>query len=318
MPSPHSPIDPLGQWANLYDSVELPPLNYSYGEIDGHPEQLKRLVGTFDPAATAEEVRSGYTDSEFEHLREAVGNTIDGRDLAEIERYRRLYYGLAAYCDHQVGRLLDYLDSSGQRENTLVIFTSDHCVQLFDHGFNDKHNFYDETWRVPFILSQPGVIIQGERIDFAIWNDITATILAAGGAGGEWVQGFDLYTPLAQNLPSPRRCAVASVYRSMAIATNRWKLEYFLDENEGRLFDRHQDPSEQVDLYADPAHREVRDQMLRALLTWRGDITNVRYLHEHSSGGGPVPRRVTKMIGTMNGRDSEQRLQERIAGIDGL
>lgn len=316
MPSPHSPVDPPGNWAELYDHTDLPPLNYTQGEIDLHPPQLRRLVGTMDPAATAAEPRTGYTDGEFEHLREAVGNTIIGKDSADIDRYRKLYYGLAAYCDHQVGRLIDYLDSTGLREDTLVIFTSDHGQQLFDHGFNDKHNFFDESFRVPFIMSQPGVIPQGARRDFAIWNDITATVLAAAGADHSWVQGFDLYAPLSANLPSPRTCAVASVYRSMAVATGRWKLEYFIDEDEGRLFNRKLDPLEHTDLYTDPSHRAVRDRLLHSLLTWRADIVDVNYLHEHTVGGGPVAKRVKRMVGTMLGRHSEERLQERIKDLD--
>jgi arylsulfatase A-like enzyme len=318
MPSPHSPIDPPGNWAELYSDTDLPALNYSEGEVDHHPAGLRRLVGTMNPEATAAEPRSGYTDGEFEHLREAVGNTVTGRDPAEIDRYRKLYYGLAAYCDHQVGRLLDYLDSSGLRSNTLVIFTSDHGFQLFDHGFNDKHNFYDESWRVPFILSQPGVLPEGARRDFATWNDITATILAAAGAEHDWVQGFDLYSPLSADQPSPRGCAVASVYRSMAVATKRWKLVYYIDEDEGRLFDRLNDPAEQMDLYDDPRYADVRDTMRHALLAWRGDIADISYLHRNTAGGGPVAKRVERMVRSMTGQDSERRLSKRLEGIDEL
>ena len=53
------------------------------------------------------------------------------------------------------------MDERGLRESTLIIFTSDHGVTLYDHGFHHKHHFYDEAWRVPLIVSQPGHLANG-------------------------------------------------------------------------------------------------------------------------------------------------------------
>ena len=304
MLSPHEPFDPPGRWASLYDDRSLPPLNYSPRELARQPIHLRRLLGYL-----------GQEDSSPAFP--------DGRpDLERIDQRRRLYYGLAAYCDAQIGRLLHFLDERGLRENTLVIYTSDHGTALFDHGFADKHNFYDETWRVPLLMSMPGTLPRGERRDFAIWNDLTATILAAAGTSGSTVQGFDLYTPLRDGSESPRRCAVATLYKSCALATKRWKLEYFFEEGTGRLFDRQKDPLEQSDLYDVSDYREVRDALTRALLTWRADLLDVEYLHGATTAnaqvGGPVARRMSAYSHQMAGRDAEQRLNERVEKIDAL
>ena len=109
---------------------------------------------------------AGESKTEVAYWREAIGRIIEMEHIETINQVRRLYYGYAAYCDAQVGRLLDYLDGRGLRENTLVVFTSDHGQQYFDHGFNDKHNFYDASWRIPFIISQPKTLPQGETRDF--------------------------------------------------------------------------------------------------------------------------------------------------------
>jgi arylsulfatase A-like enzyme len=204
--SPYGPIDPPGRWATLYDSVPLPPINYQEGEIANHPPALKALLGYDEPG-----VRSVRTV-----------------DAETIDKMSRLYYGLAAYCDHQVGRLVHYLDRAGIRENTLVIFTSDHGTQLMDHGFYNKHNWYDESWRVPLIVSQPGTLPEGERRGFAIWNDLTVTILTAAGVGVQacrHMQGYDLYTPLICGETSPRQYAAACLFQSVALATHNYKLE---------------------------------------------------------------------------------------------
>ena len=316
MPSPHSPIDPPGQWAHAYDGVGLPPLNTHAGEIARQPVHLRRLVGTLDPAATAAEPRLGGECPEFAGVAEAVGNTLDRAEPAVLDRYRRLYYGLAAWCDAQVGRLLAFLDAAGLRESTLVLFTSDHGLQLFDHGFNDKHCWYDETWRVPLLLSQPGMLPRGARAGFAVGTDITATILAAAGAEMPGVQGLDLYGPLSRREPSPRRCAVGTLYRSAALVTRRYKLEYYYDEGEGRLYDRAADPAEQCDVFGEPAHRATRDGLLAALLAWRGDIADVDQLSRATRGGGPVANRIARYTRAMRGCDPELRLNERVAAAE--
>jgi arylsulfatase A-like enzyme len=299
MLSPHAPLDPPGRWADAYQDRPLPPLNYRRGEAEQHPRQLRRLLELEAPGHGAAAYHSDGTP-----------------DMDVIDKMRRLYYGLAAYVDAQVGRLIDHLDGRGLRERTLVIFSSDHGTTLYDHGFNGKHNYYDESWRVPLILSMPGTVPRGERRGFAIWNDLTATILGTAGVPASFVQGFDLLTPLVRGEPSPRGCAVATLMRSCALATQGSKLEYYFDEGAGRLFDRLNDPDEQHDLYADPAHRDVRDALLHALLTWRSELMDIESLQARTTTGGAVGRRVVQWVKEIRGTDAEQRLNERAAAID--
>jgi arylsulfatase A-like enzyme len=266
---------------------------------------MRRLIGPLDDRERAylSAAQARYFDSH-------CGVSRNG--LEEIDKLRRRYYGLAAYCDDQIGRLLDYLDRAGLRENTLVIFSSDHGQQYFDHGFNNKHNYHDASWRVPLIMRQPGTLPANERRDYAVWTDITATILGAAGVECDEVQGFDLYTPLREGKPSPRRCAVGTLYRSAAVATDRWKLEYYFDEGKGRLFDRAADPLERHDLYHDGAYAGIRDGLLQALLLWRTETTDVWHLKHHRNGGGPVARRLEYHTKQLSAVDAERRLQERL------
>jgi arylsulfatase A-like enzyme len=274
LPSPHSPLDPPGEWAGLFDDVELPPLNYQSGEEENWPEHLRALIGPHGV--------EGSSDPEV------------------IDRQRRLYMGLAAYVDAQVGRLLDHLERTGLRQNTLVVFTSDHGQQYYDHGFNDKHNFYDESWRIPLLMSWPGVLPAGETAGFAMTHDITATFAAVAGASAPTLQGIDLTGSTVRN------CATSVVHRALALATTRWKLEYYPETGRGRLFDRIADPAEQHDLW-DRAP-ENRSALLEMLLRWRADLTDVQYLRDHTSGGGPVAKRVAAQTNDRSGSDAELRL----------
>lgn len=73
------------------------------------------------------------------------------------DRYRRFYYWLQTLVDQQIGRILDALEQAGLREDTLVIFSSDHGDMLGSHGgMHQKwHNAYEETIHVPLIVSNP-------------------------------------------------------------------------------------------------------------------------------------------------------------------
>ena len=105
------------------------------------------------------------------------------------------YYGAVSDIDMNVGRLLDRLDDLGLRENTLVIFMSDHG----DHfgarpGGAHKRSAYDDCARVPLVIRCPGVF-EGGRVDRFLTSDVDLmpTILAVTGVEPpEGLQGVSL------------------------------------------------------------------------------------------------------------------------------
>lgn len=301
--SPHPAWDPPGQWATSFAERPVPELNYQPGETEDFPHHLQRLLKL--PQAD-------------QPSWEGPLQVMDGLEpnVAAIDELRRLYYGMAGYVDAQVGRLLDFLDDRGLRDNTLVIFSSDHGSMLWDHGIPDKHCWYDAAWRVPLVLSLPGVLPQNERRDFAVWTDITATILAAAGVPHPLLQGFDLLTPLAAGHPSPRRCGVAHLLGSYALVTSRWKLEYYASDDTGRLFDRQNDPLERHDLYGAKEHVAVRDRLLRALLRWRAEQLDLPHLVTRQTPVGAIAQKAQAMVGELRGIEAEEHLNDAVREID--
>jgi arylsulfatase A-like enzyme len=75
------------------------------------------------------------------------------------------YYRLIERADDFVGEVTDALHHSGQRENTIVVFLSDHGDCHGAHKWNQKTVFYDESSRVPFIISWPAAIQGGAVSD---------------------------------------------------------------------------------------------------------------------------------------------------------
>jgi len=120
-PGPHSPFDGPGRFAEMYDpdEMELPPAYWD--ELDGKPAyQRKRQVA---PPENAEAQRLA---------REAMA----------------LYYANTSLIDHWIGQALAALEARGQRERTVVVFTSDHGEMLGEHGAYSKTLFYEASARV--------------------------------------------------------------------------------------------------------------------------------------------------------------------------
>lgn len=223
---------------------------------------------------------------------EAASKTVDTHVPDDLDTARRGYHAAVAFADHEIGRVLTELDRLGLRENTLVIFTSDHGEALGDRGLMTKGAFFTEAVaRVPLLVRGPGVPA-GTRVAAPVQlSDVAATAVAAtnlpASTLGPGADSHDLVA-LARGESEPRPYAV-SVYRNGGLAVgegsryfdppllatmlrdDRFKLVAYHDVDDpdtGQLFDLTADPDESRDLWHNPEHRERRDRMLRTLLDW--------------------------------------------------
>jgi hypothetical protein len=94
----------------------------------------------------------------------------------------------------------------------------------------------------------------------------------------------------------------------VAVATHRWKLEYYVEDGRGRLFDRKHDPREQNDLFDSSAYMEVRNKLLKGLLTWYADASDLVGLVQRSFRAGPIGRRAVSQMKDRKGVEAEERL----------
>lgn len=98
----------------------------------------------------------------------------------DILRAKAVYLGLITEVDKNLGKIFDLLKETGQWDDTLIIFTSDHGEQLGDHHLWGKGGCFDPSWHIPLILRNPkNPASQGITVSaFSEHVDITPTILA--------------------------------------------------------------------------------------------------------------------------------------------
>ncbi|MCW5515834.1 sulfatase [Muriicola sp. Z0-33] len=108
-----------------------------------------------------------------------------------------------AAIDDNIGKLLDYLESEGIADNTVVIYAADQGYFLGEHGFFDKRLIYEESLRMPFVIRYPKEIKGGSRIDDIILNIDFAALLAdyAGLEKPAFIQGESFRENLKGNTP---------------------------------------------------------------------------------------------------------------------
>jgi arylsulfatase A-like enzyme len=97
-------------------------------------------------------------------------------DEREQRELQATYYGMLAEVDDHIGTLLDWLEASGQADNTIVIFTSDHGENLGDHYMLHKLGWFDESYNVPLIVRGPGVAADVVVDAFTEHVDVLPTI----------------------------------------------------------------------------------------------------------------------------------------------
>jgi arylsulfatase A-like enzyme len=198
----------------------------------------------------------------------------------EVRDTLRAYYAMVENIDDNVGRLLDTLESEGIREDTVVVVLSDHGEMLGSHGRMEKQWPYEESARVPFVVSHPGGGIDGGRVvtDPTSTEDWFPTLLGLAGVDPpDGKPGVDL-SPLARGdtggLDRPgvmlefveERREGFDWYDEIwrAFVTERYKYTV-RGGAEGaapwQLFDLEADPYEQENLIDDPDHEEVAREL---------------------------------------------------------
>ena len=203
-----------------------------------------------------------------------------GKDLVrwKYQRYIKNYLRCVHSVDRNIGRMLDWLEAEGLRENTIVVYSSDQGFYLGDHGWYDKRWAFEESIRMPLLMSWPAKVKPGSKVNHLVQNiDYAPTFLQAAGVEVPAdIQGKSLLpildaTQTNQTAAVPWRDSVYYHYyehggehqvpRHEAVRSDRYKLINFYSNDEINLFDLKQDPNELKSVHADPEYAPILAQM---------------------------------------------------------
>jgi arylsulfatase A-like enzyme len=228
----------------------------------------------------------GAKPTEVEVEVDGVKKTLTGKELEDwkYQRYMQDYLACVQSVDDNVGRLLDWLDANGLRDNTIVIYTSDQGFFLGEHGLFDKRFMYEESLRMPFVVRWPGHIKPGSTsAAIGINCDFAPTFLdAAGVSVPAEMQGRSFLPVWSGHKPADWRRAMYYRYyhdpgdhntrAHYGIRTETHKLIYFWKKDQWECYDLVHDPAEMHNIYADPKQQKMVAALKSELLRLKKEM----------------------------------------------
>ncbi len=170
------------------------------------------------------------------------------------------YYAAISFVDAQIGRVVDALDRLGLRDNTVIIFWSDHGYSLGTHGLWMKQSCFEDSARVPMIIAGPGVKAGAVSPRLVEFVDVYPTLAdLAGLKPPANLAGVSLRPLLVKPDAEWNRPAFTQVerggYPGHSVRTPRWRYTEWDEGKQGtELYDEQNDPGEMKNLAADPQH----------------------------------------------------------------
>ncbi len=182
------------------------------------------------------------------------------------------YYAAISFVDAQIGRLLDALDSLGLRDNTIIVFWSDHGYHLGEHGLWFKQSCFEESAKSPLIISVPGIKTAEQICSRPVeLVDIYPTLAELTGlTPPNDLDGYSLVSLLEDPFAEWEHPAYTQVQRGdiagHSVRTQLWRYtEWRFGEKGSELYNEETDPQELHNLASNPTYSEVVRQM-KALL----------------------------------------------------
>jgi len=255
---PHTPFNAPKKYWDLYNRETIPLAEYP------NPPQ------NADPKYAVHESR--YVRS-FKDIPQS-GQMPD--DLAR--EIKHAYYACISYVDALVGGILEEVEASGQRDNTIIVFTSDHGYQLGDHSLWSKHTNFELATRVPLFVSVPRASSQGKSTNSLVeLVDLFPTLAELCGLSQpDHLEGRSFAASM-MDAPSVLRDSAYSEYSrngaiGRSIRTDRfryieWQSLKTKQVVSRELYDHENDPGENVSVAGEAAHAALVEELSRLLAT---------------------------------------------------
>jgi N-acetylglucosamine-6-sulfatase len=282
--------DLITQWADEPEPFFLwasyvAPHKSCLSEVDGvscsaFPRPEPDYADAFPTARNPARSKSSYNEKNVSDKPRVVRRQAK-KDSARLDNFFRARIRSLASVDDAVADTVAALEEAGELDNTLIIFTSDNGWVLGEHRYVGKKLAFEESLRVPFLMSGPGVPAGGLRDQTVSVLDIAPTIVdVAGVSPGRLMDGTSLMRFVDD--PSTRGRQTRLIQSGHITSRQGARLWDYRGVREKRytytrwasgfeeLYDRRRDPHQLVNVARDPAYRKVRREMWQRLRVLRG------------------------------------------------
>lgn len=243
---PHEPFHAPHEFWDMYEGDEI--------AIPEFPDDLEDRYSMLDRNLNAYHGRTRY----------------DLRNPEGLRKLRRAYYALTTYMDNKVGELLDTLEETGQADNTVVVFASDHGDMLCEKEMVQKRNFYEPSCRVPLIVRFPDKWKAGtvHTTPVSLLDLVPTFSELCGHADMLPHDGESLIGQLSDG--DPDRIVFSQAHEAIGmpcVMARQGCYKYnYIHGYDDQLFDVDADPGEWSNLAEDPAHKDTADRLRGAIL----------------------------------------------------
>lgn len=260
--APHSFYFPEEKYAHAFDDAKIAYPDSAF-KLDDKPDWIKQRLSTWHGIyGPLFDYRKKFPDSSPEAVKDFAAMT-------------RAYWGTILSVDDSVGRIYDYLQKSGQLDNTVIIYMADNGLLNGEHGMVDKRTAHEPSIRIPLVMRYPPLVPTDKPKqveEMAVTVDIAPTVLELCGAKPlANIHGRSL-VKLAQGDATGWRTSYLYSYNYekqfpytpnvRAVRTDRWKYIHYPpgdgspDKHKAELYNLKEDPEELHNLIDNPEHAE--------------------------------------------------------------
>mgnify|MGYP006429979287 CR=1 FL=1 len=254
--APHHPIAPPKPYDTMYDPNDMELPESFNAETEG-----KNLPGHNYESGHSNYIADNWTED-------------------QAKAYLARYYGYVSYLDDQMAKVIKSLKDTGQYENTIILFSSDHGDMLCEHGMIYKHCFngFDTLMKVPMTMQWPAVLKKGQvQSGLTSHVDLFPTLLElAGVESTAEVDGESVANALKQEMKSPREQIFLDVMnQGYMTRKGKWKFVLNIAQVKGtttrkqdELYNLEEDPMELKNLCLLGTNLDVADELKDDIFNW--------------------------------------------------
>jgi len=241
---PHTPYVAPKRYFELYPRELISVPEVPEGYLESLPEPAQRILT----------------------MRKAQVDLPDSLAVSAIQAY----LATISFLDAQVGRVLNALEQNGLKDNTIVVFTSDHGYHMGEHDHYQKRTLFEYSARIPLIISYPGQRKKGQRTGSLVeMIDFYPTLCELAGLEyPENISGKSMVPVLKNPRKKIRKDAFTqTVFDGYSVITDQYRYIRWGEGGEGmvELYDIQNDPGEMHNLAAEEKYGKVMEKLDKRL-----------------------------------------------------